>query len=67
MTDGWRKSSFSGGADCVEISSDNDEILVRDSKLGEDSPILRYTSDEWLAFIQGAKAGEFDFLWGANQ
>jgi Domain of unknown function (DUF397) len=36
------------------------EIAVRDSKKQAASPVLTYTVDEWLAFIQGVKAGEFD-------
>jgi hypothetical protein len=36
--------------------------LVRDTKLGEASPVLRYTAAEWRAFIDGVKAGEFDDL-----
>lgn len=58
----WRKSSFSYGADCVEIGSDSGEALVRNSKLGENSPVLRFTRTEWIAFLRGAKAGEFDDL-----
>lgn len=69
----FRKSSFSAdNGDCVEVASvlceSNQCVtvetettrLVRDSKLGDDSPVLRYTEKEWQAFIAGVKAGEFD-------
>jgi Domain of unknown function (DUF397) len=36
-------------------------ILVRDSKSPE-TPAFRYTTEEFRAFIDGAKAGEFDDL-----
>jgi len=36
-------------------------IEVRDSK-NPDGPILRYTSAEWAAWLDGAKNGEFDHL-----
>lgn len=58
----WRKSSFSGqGGECVELAEAGDAVLVRDSK-DPDGPRLRFTRAEMLAFLQGAKAGEFDDL-----
>lgn len=57
----YRKSSFCGGGNCVEVASLPDgQIVVRDSK---DVSVRehRYTPDEWIAFVQGVKAGEFDF------
>ncbi|MCY7342578.1 MAG: DUF397 domain-containing protein [Pseudonocardia sp.] len=59
----WRKSSFSGGngGDCVEIADlPGGGRAVRDSKLGDTSPILHFTPTEWTAFIAGVHAGEFD-------
>jgi hypothetical protein len=57
----WRKSSYSDNSHCVEVADLPDGgRLVRDTKLGEDSPILRYTAAEWRAFIAGIKSGEFD-------
>lgn len=62
----WAKSTFSGsGGSCVEVSpGEDDMILVRDSKLGDDSPKLAFNRDEWKAFLDGAKAGEFDHYLG---
>jgi hypothetical protein len=34
-------------------------VTVRDSKVTV-SPILRFTIDEWRAFIRGVRAGEFE-------
>lgn len=56
----WKKSSFSYPVGCVQVVSDTPSILVRDSKLGDKSPILQFTAEEWWAFIQGVKNGEFD-------
>jgi Domain of unknown function (DUF397) len=58
----WRKSSLSTGVgDSVEISGAEDgDFLMRDSKLGDQSPVLKFTPDEWDAFLQGVKGGEFD-------
>ncbi|WP_068797908.1 DUF397 domain-containing protein [Pseudonocardia sp. HH130630-07] len=59
---GWFKSSRSngGGDQCVECRIiDGVGVLVRDSK-NRDAATLRFTPDEWSAFLHGAKAGEFD-------
>lgn len=63
----WRKSSFSGNSgncvevadfrksshseqSCVEVGSTT-EVLVRDTKLGEDSPVLRVAPEAWKSFL----------------
>jgi Domain of unknown function (DUF397) len=57
----WIKSSFSfSNGNCVEVASlPADGIGVRDSKDIE-GPVLRFTPDEWQAFIGGVRNGEFD-------
>jgi len=59
----WFKSSFSGpnGNACVEIAVLPDGIAVRDSK-DPSGPMLRFTVQEWSAFLAGVRANEFD-LW----
>jgi hypothetical protein len=56
------KSSFCGHPGCVEVdlADDGGNILVRDSKLGDGGGALSFTKGEWIAFIKGVKAGEFD-------
>ena len=57
----YRRSSFCSGGSCVEVAPLADGgVALRDSK-DADSPEHRYTAEEWRAFIQGVKAGEFDF------
>jgi len=54
------KSSFSGDAgQCVEVRITNQDIAVRDSK-DPAATVLVFSNDEWNAFIQGVKSGEFD-------
>lgn len=58
----WRKSTFSNGqgGDCVELADLGETIGMRDSKLGETSPVLNLTRDSLRGLIAGVKAGEFD-------
>ena len=58
----WRKAQRSiGNGACVEIAPFDDMVAMRDSK-DPDGPVLVYTPAEWHAFLNGAKAGEFDDL-----
>jgi hypothetical protein len=59
----FRKSTmsgqFDGNSNCVEVAIVADAIGVRDSKDRTQTP-LRFSRSEWIAFIKGVKAGEFD-------
>jgi hypothetical protein len=58
----WRKSSYSSGngGQCVEVARNlADVVAVRDSK-NPDGPALVLTPEQWLAFLSGARDGEFD-------
>lgn len=57
----WRMSSFTDGMNCFEVADLGDRIAVRQSK-DPDGPVLHFNRGEMLAFVQGAKAGEFDDL-----
>jgi hypothetical protein len=59
----WIKSSYSfANGNCCEVADlPGGDIGVRDSK-EPGGPVLRFTPAEWRAFIDGAKAGEFDHL-----
>ena len=59
-TDRYTKSSFSGGAGCVEVRKlDDGSIGLRDSKDVTKPPHV-FTAHEWTAFVAGVRAGEFD-------
>jgi Domain of unknown function (DUF397) len=55
----WRKSTKSGGGDCVEIAFSNGSVLLRDSK-DPSGPVLSFTPSEWAAFLAGVCSREFD-------
>ena len=58
----WRKAqrSTANGA-CVEVASAAGKVVIRDSK-DPYGPVLVYTPDEFSAFLDGARKGEFDSL-----
>lgn len=57
----WAKSSLSfSNGNCVEVANLPDgRVGVRHSK-DTRGPILRFTPDEWHAFVGGVHNGEFD-------
>jgi hypothetical protein len=57
----WVKSSLSfSNGNCVEVAGLTDGgIGVRNSRDPEGG-MLRFTPDEWRAFLGGARNGEFD-------
>jgi Domain of unknown function (DUF397) len=59
----WRKSARSGATgNCVELAVlASGEVAVRNSR-HPDGPVLVYTRDEMVAFVLGAKDGDFDDL-----
>lgn len=58
---GWRKSSYSQGAnDCVEVTTVPGWVGLRDSKLGDASPLLAFNLAEWRAMLAAARDGQLD-------
>jgi len=59
---GWRKSTFSGADNCVEVGELEDgNVAIRDSKApGGGSLVFPRTT--FLTFIRAAKNGDFDDL-----
>jgi hypothetical protein len=54
----WRKSSFSGTTECVEIRQTVDGVHVRNSR-ERGGPTLTFTFEEWRAFLFGVTHEEF--------
>lgn len=57
----WHRSSFCNPCcgNCVEVRASGEEFEVRDSK-NPAAGTLMFTQEEWVAFVAGVKAGEFD-------
>jgi hypothetical protein len=60
---GWMMSSRStgNGGSCVQARRHGGLIEVRNSKSPE-AGTVRFTTEEWDSFLDGAKKGEFDQL-----
>lgn len=58
IDEAWRKSTYSGsnGGGCVEAGQRPATIVVRDSRLN-DSPVLRFSADDWRRFTAELKQG----------
>ena len=54
----WRRSTRCGSSTCVEVARVGDQYLIRDSKDPDTAPLC-FTNEEWAAFVQGVKEGEF--------
>jgi hypothetical protein len=56
LTNEWQKSSRSGAqSQCVEARHSDMAVEVRDSKLGDRSPILAATPADWFALVGDIK------------
>ncbi|MEU8922831.1 DUF397 domain-containing protein [Kitasatospora sp. NPDC048545] len=55
----WQRSSLSDdGADFIEIASDGELVHIRESN--DPDRVVTTTRAKFLAWVRGAKAGEFD-------
>ncbi|SFD90605.1 protein of unknown function [Actinopolyspora alba] len=58
----WYKSSRSngGGGACVMVAHVPTATGVADSKLGENSPVLPFSSTAWTSFLDAIKSDRLD-------
>ena len=54
---GWRRSSRCADASCVEVSSVEDDVLVRSTV--EPDVELRLTAEQWRSLLDAVKADGF--------
>jgi len=50
----WRKSTYSGEGNCVEVADHGSRVLVRDTK-DRAGAVLRLTPDAWRRFADRVK------------
>lgn len=53
----WRKSSFSQSGSCVEVATQGELVLIRDSK-NPNRGFLSVSSSAWQEFIQTLQSPE---------
>jgi hypothetical protein len=55
----WRKSGRCDSSHCVEVARTRDRVGVRDAK-DPNGAVLWFTPEEWTAFLDGVRNGEFN-------
>jgi hypothetical protein len=59
MSTAWFKSTFSGSdKTCVEVAHPAHAVLIKDSKLGDQSPIISLSPSHWSAVLDLVIAAE---------
>ena len=51
----WRKSSYSGQGNCVELAGQRSRVLVRDTKQAGAGPVLAFSTPAWRRFARELK------------
>jgi invasion protein IalB len=54
----WRRSSLCSNVTCAEVAVTAEAVHLRDAK--NPAAVQTYTHQEWQAFVDGVRAGEFD-------
>lgn len=55
----WKKSTYCASNSCVEFAVLGGQVALRDSKHADGS-LLMFSPTEWVAFLKGARNGEFN-------
>jgi Domain of unknown function (DUF397) len=57
----WRVARKCNAGNCVLIGAADGKIVLGDSKY-PDGPVLSYSREEWITFVDAVRQGEFDDL-----
>jgi Domain of unknown function (DUF397) len=52
----WIKSTYSAQGNCVELTDQDQGVLVRDSQQAGTGPVLSFSADAWRAFTGQLRA-----------
>jgi hypothetical protein len=56
----WRRSTYSGGTNCVEVATAEGAVYIRDSKSLGDCTLLVTSLSSWKALLNRIRAGELN-------
>ncbi len=56
----WRRSTFSGGTNCVEVATAEGAVYIRDSKSPDDGQVIATSRSSWQALLSSIRAGELN-------
>lgn len=52
----WQTSSCSANGACVDVGRSDAMVGIRDSRLGDRSPVLTFAGSDWTRFLRRIKA-----------
>jgi hypothetical protein len=55
----WRRSTYCGSDDCIEVAILDDRAYVRSSK-GAEGAYMVFDKEEWRNFLAGVRDHQFD-------
>lgn len=55
----WRVALRCNGGECIRVAPHGNQIIIGDTK-NPKGPVLTYSRDEWHAFVDGVRQGDFD-------
>jgi Domain of unknown function (DUF397) len=61
----WHRAQTCSGSECVEVAVTGGGVTMRNSK--DPATTLKFTVTEWLEFVAGIRAGDFDELSEAGE
>lgn len=57
----WRVALQCNGGSCIQVAATGNKIVIGDSK-SPGGPFLTYSQNEWIAFVEGVRRGDFNDL-----
>lgn len=57
----WVSACAQGG--CVEVAHAEGRVLVRDSKLGDESPVIEFTPELWMDLLDDIRDDTWPSMW----
>lgn len=56
----WRRSTYSGGTNCVEVATAEGTVYIRDSKSTDSGHVVTVPLSSWRSLLNSIRAGELN-------